>query len=84
MLSLLVSLSDCSVPDVQTWAEQQSPKCQLQTPVSPFPLAAGFSRLSHTSELEIGIAVASLQGAWHIGSVLRLVGSVSVYCDWVR
>ena len=37
-------------------------------------LPRDFSGSSHTSDLKIGI----------IGSVLGLVGQVSVYCDWVR
>ena len=49
-------------------------------------LRRDFSRSSHTSDLKIGTPVAALPGAWHytIGSVLGLVGPVSVYCDWVR
>ena len=39
---------------------------------------------SHTSDLEIGIPVATRQVPGVIGSVLGLVGPVSVYCDWVR
>ena len=36
---------------------------------------------SHTSDLNIGTPVAAPGG---IGSALRLVGPLSVYCDWVR
>ena len=49
------------------------------------PACAGiFSGSSYTSDLKIGTPVASLPGAGVIGSALGLVGSVSVYCDWVR
>ena len=41
-----------------------------------------FSGSSHTSDLKIGTPVATLPGV--IGSMLGLVGPVSVYCDWVR
>ena len=44
------------------------------------PACAGiFSGSSHTCDLNIGTPVATLPG-----SVLGLVGPVSVYCDWVR
>ena len=43
-----------------------------------------FSGLSHTSNLKTGTPVATLPGAWGIGSVLGLVGQVSVHCDCVR
>ena len=43
-----------------------------------------FSRSSITSDLKIGTPVTTLQGPGVIGSVLGLVGLVSVYCDWVR
>ena len=47
------------------------------------PACAGiFSGSSHTSDIKIGTPVATLPGV--IGSVLGLVGPVSVYCDWVR
>ena len=36
-----------------------------------------FPGSSHTSDFKIGTPVATLPGA-------RLVGPVSVYCDWVR
>ena len=40
---------------------------------------------SQSSDLKNGTPVATLPGAWrYIGSVLGLVGPVSVYCDWVR
>ena len=45
-------------------------------------LRRDFSGSSHTSDLKIGTPVAILPGV--IGSVLGLVGPVSVYCDWVR
>ena len=41
-----------------------------------------FSGSSHTIDLKFGAPVATLPGV--IGSVLGLVGPVSVYCDWVR
>ena len=37
-----------------------------------------------TSDLKIGTPVAVLPGAGALGSALRLVGLVSVYCDRVR
>ena len=44
------------------------------------PACAGiFSGSSHTCDLNIGIPVATLPGAWRYR-----VGPVSVYCDWVR
>ena len=49
------------------------------------PACAGiFPGSSHTSDLKIGTPVATLPGACIIGSVLGLVGPVSVYCHWVR
>ena len=49
------------------------------------PLAPGmFLGSSHTSDLKIGTPVATLPGACITGSVLGLVGPVSVYFDWVR
>ena len=47
-------------------------------------LRQGFSGLSHTSDLKIGTPMAILQAPGISGSVLGLVGPVSVYCDWVR
>ena len=43
-----------------------------------------FSGSSHTSDLNIGTPVATLQGAWRYRVRAGLVGPVSVYCDWVR
>ena len=43
-----------------------------------------FPGWSHTSDLKIGTPVATLQAPDVKGSVLGLVGLVSVYCDWVR
>ena len=49
------------------------------------PACAGiFSGSSHTSDLKIGIPVATCKAPGVIGSALGLVGPVSVYCDWVR
>ena len=42
-----------------------------------------FTGSSHTSDLKSGTPVAC-QVPEDIGSALRLVGLVSVYCDWVR
>ena len=42
-----------------------------------------FSGSSHTSDFKIGTPVATLAPGV-IGSVLGLVGPVSVYCDWVK
>ena len=39
---------------------------------------------SHTSDLRIGIPVATCQALDVVGSVLEMVGSVSVYGDLVR
>ena len=55
-----------------------------EDPVFESHLRQDFSRLSHTSDFKIGTPVATLPGTWHIGSVLGLVGPVSVYCDRVR
>ena len=41
-----------------------------------------FSGSSHTSDLKIGTVPCQVPGI--MGSALRLVGPVSVYCDWVR
>ena len=49
------------------------------------PACAGiFPGSSHTSDLKIGIQWLPCQVLGVIGSVLGLVGPVSVYCDWVR
>ena len=37
-----------------------------------------------TSDVKIGIPVATLPAHGVIGSALRLVGLVSAYCGWVR
>ena len=39
---------------------------------------------SHASDLKVGTPVATCQAPGVIGSVLGLVGEVSVYCEWVR
>ena len=43
-----------------------------------------FSGSGHTNDLEIGTPVATCQAPGVIGSVLGLVGPVSLYCDCVR
>ena len=43
-----------------------------------------FSGLSYTSDLLIGIPVATWQVSGVEGSALGLVGPMLVYCDWVR
>ena len=43
-----------------------------------------FGGSSHTSDLKIGTPVLSCKAPGVIGSVLGLVGPVSVYCDCVR
>ena len=43
-----------------------------------------FPGWSHTSDLKIGTPVLLCQDPGVTGSVLGLVGPVSVYCDWVR
>ena len=47
-------------------------------------LSRGFSGSSHTSDLQIGIVVATLLAAGVIGSALGLVGPVPANCDGVR
>ena len=47
-------------------------------------LRQDFFGLGHTSDLKIGTQVVPCQAPGVIGSVLGLVGPVSVYCDWVR
>ena len=42
------------------------------------------SRSNLTNDLKIGIPVATLPGCGIIGSVLGLVGPVSVICDWMK
>ena len=44
------------------------------------PLRRDFPGSSHTSDLKIGTAVATLPGAWRYRVS---TGPVSVYCDWV-
>ena len=44
----------------------------------------GFSRLSHTSDFKIATQEPALPGAGITGSVLGLVGLVSVCCDQYR
>ena len=39
-----------------------------------------FSQSGYTSDLNIATLLATLPGAWSTGSVLRLVGLVSIYC----
>ena len=43
-----------------------------------------FPGSSHTSDLKIGTQWLPCQAPGGIGSMLGLVGPVSVYCDWVR
>ena len=43
-----------------------------------------FARSSHSSNLKMGTPVLPCVAPGVIGSVLGLVGLVSVYCDWVR
>ena len=47
------------------------------------PLAPGFVRVD-TSDFKTGTPLVTLPGVIVIGSVLGLVGAVSVYCDCVR
>ena len=47
-------------------------------------LRRDFSESSHTSYFKIDTPVATLPGAWRFGSVLGLVGPLSVYCDLAR
>ena len=46
-------------------------------------LRRDFSGSSHISDLKIGTPVATLARSGVLWYVLRLVGQVSVYCDWV-
>ena len=55
---------------------------ERKIPGSNLACAGILSGSSHTSDLKIGTPVATLPGV--IGSVLGLVGPVSVYCDRVR
>ena len=49
------------------------------------PACAGiFPGSSHTSDLKIGTPVATLPGTWRYRVSTELVGSMLVYCDWVR
>ena len=47
-------------------------------------LRQDFSGLSHTSDLKIGIPVATLPGTWRYRVSAGTGWPVSVYCDWVR
>ena len=47
-------------------------------------LRRDFSGSSHTSDLKLALQWLPCQAPGIIGSVLGLVGPVSVYCDWVR
>ena len=60
------------------------PPPERKIPGSNAACAGIFSGSSHTSDLKMGSPVATLPGAWRIGSALGLVSPVSVYCDWVR
>ena len=63
---------------------------RAEDPGFKYHLWQDFSRWSHTSDLKTVTPAATLPGAWQyrvcvgIGSVLGLVGQVSVYCDLVR
>ena len=71
-LSLSLSLSDGLV----------GLEVKASTSRAADPGFAGIFPGSHFSDLKIDIPVATLPGV--IGSALRLVGPVSVYCDWGR
>ena len=58
----------------------ESGKSRFRIPLWP---GFFFPGTSHTGDLTIGTPVAC-QALGVIGSVLGLVGPVSVYCDWVR
>ena len=58
---------------------------RAEDPGFEYHLRRDFSRSSHNSDYTIGNPVAiPIQAAGVIGSALRLVGPVSVYCDCVR
>ena len=50
---------------------------------SRFP-RGDFSGSSHTNDFKIDTPLATLPGAWCVGSVLALVGPVTIFGDWVR
>ena len=61
------------------------PPRERKIPGSNCPACAGiFSGSSHTRDLKLALQWLSCQAPGVIGSVLRLVGPVSEYCDWVR
>ena len=61
------------------------PSRERKIPGSNPACAVIFPGSSHTSDLKIGTPVAiPCQAPGVTGSVLGLVGPVSVYCDWVR
>ena len=58
----------------------ESGRCRVRIPHAPgfFPWS------SHANDLKLALQWLPCQEPGGIGSVLGLVGSVSVYCDWVR
>ena len=58
---------------------------RAEDPGFDFRLRRGdFSGSSHTSDLKLALQWLPCQAPGVTGSALGLVGSVSVYCDWVR
>ena len=47
-------------------------------------LRRNFSGSRHIGDLNTGVPVATLPGAWRYRSALELVDPVSEYCEWVR
>ena len=47
-------------------------------------LRRDFSGSSHISDLKVALQLLPCQAPGFTGSVLGLVGPVSLYCDWVR
>ena len=63
------------------WLTVKASASRAEDPGFESRLRGDFSRSSHTSDLKIGIPVATLPGAWRYRVSARLVGPVSVYCD---
>ena len=62
----------------------KSSALRAEDPGFEFGLQWDFSGSSHTSGLKIGTVMLPCQAPDVIGSALRLVGPMSVCCDWVR
>ena len=60
------------------------PPRERKIPGSNLACAEIFPGSSHTSDLKLALQWLPCQAPGVLGSVLGLVGPVSVYCDWVR